>query len=51
MNKPGKLRIGELLVREGAITDEQLQDALAIQKQQKVYSPLGEVCITQKFLT
>jgi len=51
MNKPDKLRIGDLLVKEGVITEEQLQHALAIQKKQEAYSPLGEVCIKQKLLT
>lgn len=51
MNPPHKLRIGELLVQEGFITLEQLEEALAVQKSQKVYKPLGEVCVELKLIS
>lgn len=51
MNPTGKVRVGELLVREGVITPEQLDQALSVQKNQKVYKPLGEVCVELKFLS
>ncbi len=51
MSEATKLRIGELLVEEGAITDKQLDRALAVQKEKKPYKPLGEVCVELKFLT
>jgi len=44
-------RIGDLLVREGAITDTQLDRALSIQKAQRVYRPIGEILVEQKFIT
>ena len=51
MNAPSKLRVGELLVQEGAITPEQLEKALAAKKEEKAYKPLGEVCVDLKFLS
>lgn len=52
MNAPAPSpRIGDLLVQEGAITEAQLTRALAIQKAQKVYRPIGEVLVEQKFIT
>jgi len=44
-------RIGDLLVQEGAITGPQLDQALSIQKAQKVYRPIGEILVAQKFIT
>ncbi|NVL90720.1 MAG: Flp pilus assembly complex ATPase component TadA [Desulfobacterales bacterium] len=46
-----KLRVGDLLVQEGIITQEQLNQALLVQKDQEVYKPLGEVCVELKFLS
>ena len=46
-----KLKVGDLLVREGVITPEQLEQALAVQKNQKVYKPIGEICIDLKYLS
>ena len=37
-----KLKVGDLLVKEGVITPEQLEQALAVQKNQKVYKPIGQ---------
>ncbi len=51
MNASSKLRVGELLIQEGAITPEQLEKALAVKKEEKVYKPLGEVCVDLKFLS
>ena len=51
MNAPSKLRVGELLIQEGAITREQLEKALALKKDEKAYKPLGEVCVDLKFLS
>ncbi|MFO7986330.1 MAG: ATPase, T2SS/T4P/T4SS family [Desulfatiglandaceae bacterium] len=51
MQRVSKLRIGELLIQEGAITQEQLEKALAVQKRQKVYKPLGEVCVELRLIT
>lgn len=51
MNSKNKLRIGELLVKEGAVTRDQLEKALAVQKRQKAYRPLGEICVELKLVT
>ncbi|MGE4158938.1 MAG: GspE/PulE family protein, partial [Planctomycetota bacterium] len=42
-------KLGEMLVNEGLITPEQLQEALSIQQRKKSF--LGETLIEQKFLT
>jgi type IV pilus assembly protein PilB len=44
-------KIGELLVEEGLITVEQLQEVLAAQKKQPVYMPIGEVCVDLKLIS
>ena len=54
--KPGdrpiaKLLIGEVLVRDGHITREQLQGAIAMQEGKKSYMPLGEILIEQKLIS
>lgn len=46
-----KPKIGELLLKDGLITPEQLQEALDAQKRQPVYMPLGEICVEMKLLT
>ncbi|MFQ5677231.1 MAG: GspE/PulE family protein, partial [bacterium] len=46
-----KLRIGEVLLKEGLITQAQLNEILALKKRQKLYSPLGELCIAQGLLS
>ncbi len=45
-----KLRIGDLLINEGYLTDEKLQQALDYQKTKR-YLPIGEVCIELGFLS
>ena len=39
-----RIRIGELLIKQGLITENQLQEAIKIQKQQKG-SRIGEILI------
>lgn len=51
MKPTNKLRLGDLLVQESLITTEQLDQVLLIQKNQKVYKPLGEICIELKFIS
>ena len=51
MGENSKLRVGELLIKDGAITREQLEKALAAQKKNTVYKPIGEVCVDLKFLS
>ncbi len=43
--------IGELLIKEGFITPAQLTEALELQKKQTVYTPLGELCVKQGYLS
>ncbi|MCF8146025.1 MAG: Flp pilus assembly complex ATPase component TadA [Deltaproteobacteria bacterium] len=45
------IRIGDLLVLEGAITAAQLERALTFQGAQKLYRPIGEILVEQKFIT
>ncbi len=45
MDKPlREMRLGELLVKLGYLSEEQLGQVLVIQKQQKTYKPVGEIC-------
>jgi type IV pilus assembly protein PilB len=43
--------LGELLVKEGLITSEQLEEALEVQKKQTLYTPLGELCISRGYIS
>jgi type IV pilus assembly protein PilB len=47
----GEGRLGELLVREGLITDAQLADALREQQGRSTYVPLGHILVEQKLVT
>ena len=51
MTGASKLRVGELLIQEGAITQENLERALAVQKENTSYKPIGEICVDLKFLS
>ena len=51
MKPTQKLRIGELLIHEKLISQEQLDHALKIQKEDGKYKPLGEICIELKYIT
>jgi len=45
LQKPSDdLKLGELLVRNGLLNEEQLHHALLVQQIRAVYKPLGEVC-------
>jgi type IV pilus assembly protein PilB len=48
---PRMAKLGELLIKEGLITSEQLEEAVAVQKKQQIYMPLGEICVDLKFIT
>jgi type IV pilus assembly protein PilB len=48
---PRTAKLGELLIKEGLITSEQLEEAMAVQKKQQIYMPLGEICVDLKFIT
>jgi dTDP-4-amino-4,6-dideoxygalactose transaminase len=47
----GDLRLGELLVREGLISEPQLAAALRWKQDHEGYVPLGQVLVQQKALT
>lgn len=51
MENDAKLRIGDILLKENIITEEQLQIALDAQKGDAAGLPLGEVCIRMKFIS
>ncbi|MGA1870099.1 MAG: GspE/PulE family protein [bacterium] len=40
-----KYRLGEILVSKGYINEEELQEALRVQKESKEYKPLGIICV------
>jgi type IV pilus assembly protein PilB len=46
-----KVMLGQVLVREGLVTEKQLQKALAEQARKESYLPLGEMCVHQKYLS
>ncbi len=50
-HKGEKLRLGELLVKEGVLSEQQRDQALAIQNSLPVYKTLGEICLEEKFLS
>ena len=45
------LRIGELFLKEGFLTEKQLQEAVTKQMKKTVYMPLGEICVQLKFIS
>jgi type II secretory ATPase GspE/PulE/Tfp pilus assembly ATPase PilB-like protein len=45
-----EFRVGELLVREGLVTEAQLTDALRWQREQQSYLPLGQILVHQGVL-
>mgnify|MGYP000433770377 CR=1 FL=1 len=47
MNYRKKVRLGDLLVQKGIITEEQLGEALKMQKEKKMM--LGEMIVTMGF--
>ena len=50
-HKGNKLRLGELLVKEGILSEAHRDQALAIQKSLPIYKTLGEICLEEKFLS
>lgn len=49
--QPAGDRLGEFLVRQGAITHEQLESALRVQRKHNNKHRLGEILVAQKVLT
>ncbi len=45
------MKTGDFMVKDGLLTQEQLSEALAAQKRQKKYEPLGQVCVKLKLIT
>src|SRR3990172_5958609 len=43
--------LGELLVKEGLVTEQQLGTALQIQRAQQTYKPLGQILVEQRVIT
>jgi len=43
--------IGEYLLKEGLITRAQLEEVLKIQKNQKLYSPIGEILVSRRMIS
>lgn len=50
-HKGEKLKLGELLVKEGVLSEQHKNEALAIQKSLPVYKTLGEICLEEKFVS
>ena len=46
-----KMTLGEILIAEGLITQEQLREVLILQKQQPHYKPIGELCVERRYLS
>jgi len=50
-----RVKIGELLIQEGYLTERQLKEAILRQQQEQTectaYQPLGEICVKLKFIT
>ncbi len=44
-------KIGELLIQEGFVTEEQLNEAIALQSGSPTHVPLGEILIRQRILS
>ena len=46
-----EMRVGELLVKLGFLDERQLEQALAVQREQTTYKPLGEICKELGFIS
>ncbi|SMC21605.1 type IV pilus assembly protein PilB [Desulfacinum hydrothermale DSM 13146] len=46
-----KQKMGDILVREGLITEDQLHHVLQLQKKHRAYIPLGELCVKCRFIS
>lgn len=44
MPATNQMKLGDLLVRKGYVTEKQLERALAVQRGRATYRPLGEIC-------
>ena len=50
-NSKTKLRIGEILVSDGYMAREDLENALLFQKKSERYKPLGQVCVELGYIS
>ena len=50
-NNRRKVKIGELLIQEGVVTPEQIEQALVVQKTRHPAPPLGEICVELGFVS
>ncbi len=46
-----KMKLGQLLVQEGLVSDQQLEEALHDQETTTPHKPLGEICVDAGFLS
>ena len=45
------LKIGQILIKEGLITDSRLRESIRIQNRLKTYKPIGQILVYQKAIT
>ncbi|MBF2052887.1 MAG: Flp pilus assembly complex ATPase component TadA [Candidatus Sericytochromatia bacterium] len=50
-SEPGRIKIGDLMVREGLLSPDGLERALQHQKKSDNYKPLGKVCVELKLIS
>ena len=50
-DKMSENRLGHILVSQGLIKEPQLKEAIRLQKQLKIYKPLGQLLVEQKIIT
>ena len=50
-NKEGIRKIGKILIKEGLVTEAQLQKALRVQKGLKENKTIGQILVEQKVIT
>ncbi|MGE0821551.1 MAG: ATPase, T2SS/T4P/T4SS family [Candidatus Binatia bacterium] len=49
--KDKRVKLGELLIQEGLVTPEQIEQALTVQKTRHPAPPLGEICVELGFMS
>ena len=50
-NPVDEMKIGELLVRDRLLSEEQVEEALMVQRNQQEYKPIGEICVDLGFIS
>lgn len=46
-----KMKIGQILLKEGVVTKEQLDEALLFQEREPMHLPLGEICVNLQLIS